>query len=163
MENMTNHQRKKRISDRKIRLSALCWLFSLGSVIGFVLEGIWSVLRLGYWENHSATVWGPFCIVYGIGTVLMYSISALVAEKSLPVQFGIFALAGGVVEYFASWFQELVFGVSTWNYDHHFLNYFFKNFEFTGVRHSSPQNVSFFFSSSEMGRLISRLIWIKVR
>lgn len=123
MENMTNHRIKKRISDCKIRLSALCWLFSLGSVIGFVLEGIWSVLRLGYWENHSATVWGPFCIVYGIGTVLLYLISALIAKTPLPIQFGIFALAGGAVEYFASWFQELVFGVSTWNYDHHFLNF----------------------------------------
>jgi len=123
MESMAKHRTKKGVHDRKVRLPALCWLFSMGSVIGFALEGIWSVLRLGYWENHSATVWGPFCIVYGVGTVLMYLISAAVSEKSIPIQFGIFALAGGAVEYFASWFQELVFGVSTWNYDHHFLNF----------------------------------------
>lgn len=102
--------------------SSMVWLFAVGSVIGFVLEGFWSILRLGYWENHSAVVWGPFCIVYGVGTAMMYWVSAQIANKPILLQFAIFALTGGAIEYLASWLQETVFGVSTWNYDDHFLN-----------------------------------------
>ncbi|MBQ8345061.1 MAG: hypothetical protein IJY42_02210, partial [Clostridia bacterium] len=40
----------------------LFWLFLFGSVLGFLLEGVWSIFKRGQWDNHSATVWGPFCI-----------------------------------------------------------------------------------------------------
>ena len=53
--------------DRRLRYTTLFWLFFLGSIAGFVLEGLWRIILVGHWENHSATVWGPFCIVYGIG------------------------------------------------------------------------------------------------
>ena len=100
----------------KIEYSTLFWLFFLGSVTGFVLEGLWRILLLGHWENHAATVWGPFCLVYGVGAVAMYLVAYAVEDKSFFVQFLVFAAAGSVVEYAASYLQELLFGSRSWDY-----------------------------------------------
>lgn len=96
----------------------LFWLFLLGSVIGFVFEGLWCILRVGHWESHSSTLWGPFCIVYGLGAVAMHCLSVGMQKKSLPIRFCVFALAGTVVEYVSGVFQELCFGTYSWDYSH---------------------------------------------
>lgn len=100
----------------KIEYSTLFWLFFFGSVTGFVLEGLWRILLLGHWENHAATVWGPFCLVYGVGAVAMYLVAYAVGDKSFFVQFLVFAAAGSAVEYAASYLQELLFGSRSWDY-----------------------------------------------
>lgn len=79
---------KQRGVSYPIRYSTLFWLFMLGSVAGFVLEGLWCVLCKGHWEHHSATVWGPFCLIYGIGTVAVYLLSVVLKSKNLLVQSG---------------------------------------------------------------------------
>ncbi|MBE6590059.1 MAG: hypothetical protein E7643_07750 [Ruminococcaceae bacterium] len=105
-----------------LRAADIGWIFLAGSVIGFVLEGIWSILLHGAWENHASTVWGPFCIIYGIGMVLMYVLSIYVEAKPLPVRFLSFAVTGSLLEYVASLFQELAFGSVSWNYEGQLLN-----------------------------------------
>ena len=102
--------------------ATLFWLFMFGSVAGFVLEGLWCVLTDGRWESHTATVWGPFCIIYGIGAVAVYLLSGLLKGRSLPVQFAAFTLSGAAVEFFGSLFQELCFGSVSWDYSAHLLN-----------------------------------------
>lgn len=106
----------------KIRYSTLFWLLMLGSIIGFLLEGLWCILLKGHWENHSATVWGPFCIIYGIGAVAVYLLSAALKNKNLPIQFAAFMVSGAAVEYFGSLFQEVCFGTVSWDYSAHILN-----------------------------------------
>ncbi len=106
----------KRNGKPKIEYSTLFWLFFFGSVTGFVLEGIWRIILLGHWENHAATVWGPFCLVYGVGAVVIYVVTYAIAEKSFFVQFLVFAAAGSAVEYVASYLQELIFGSRSWDY-----------------------------------------------
>ena len=102
--------------------ATLLWLFMFGSVAGFVLEGLWCVLTDGRWESHTATVWVPFCIIYGIGAVAVYLLSGLLKGRSLPVQFAAFTLSGAAVEFFGSLFQELCFGSVSWDYSAHLLN-----------------------------------------
>lgn len=106
----------------KIRYSTLFWLFMVGSVVGFVLEGLWCVLWQGHWENHSATVWGPFCIIYGIGAVAVYLLSMILSDKNLLLQFAAFTISGAAVEYFGSLFQQLCLGSVSWDYSDHILN-----------------------------------------
>ena len=113
--------KKERVSC-KVTYSSLFWLFLFGSVSGFILEGLWCILRKGAWESHSATVWGPFCIIYGFGAVAVYLISTALKRKNLPLQFALFSVAGALVEYFGSLFQEIVFGSTSWDYSSHFLN-----------------------------------------
>lgn len=100
----------------------LFWLFIAGSLLGFIMEGCWHWLHHGTWGFRVATLWGPFCVIYGAGAVVMYLI-ALAVEKHPPVtQFCAFALAGSAVEYLSSLFQEAAFGTVSWDYSHHALN-----------------------------------------
>lgn len=112
----------KRLKKEYINYQTIFWLFIIGSVAGFLVEGIHAVFRRGAWENHSATVWGPFCIIYGIGAVALYLVSLLLKERSAPEQFLMFALSGTAVEYAGSWLQERVFGSRSWDYSQKFLN-----------------------------------------
>lgn len=107
---------------RSVSYSDIFWLFLIGSVIGFVLEGLWHIVRTGTWENHTATVWGPFCIIYGVAGAILYALYKYVSHKHLLVQFIIYSAVGSAVEYFGSLFQELCFGTVSWNYSDHFLN-----------------------------------------
>ena len=77
---------------RQLRFSVLFFLFFFGSIIGFILEGLWCILKRGHWENHSATVFGPFCIIYGLGMVAFYLLSIFINRKNIFIQYGNFDL-----------------------------------------------------------------------
>ena len=113
---------KCKCDSKNIAASDMLWLFVGGSVIGFILEGLWHILRVGMWESHTATVWGPFCLIYGIATALLYALSSKIGQRSLPVQFLIYGAMGSAIEYLGSLFQEKIFGFSSWDYSDHFLN-----------------------------------------
>lgn len=102
--------------ENKTTYPQLFFLFFAGSVAGFFLEGIWRVIRTGAWENHSATVYGPFCIVYGVGAAALYWMSGQVNDIPLWVQFLIYAVTGATVEYLGSFAQERFFGSVSWDY-----------------------------------------------
>lgn len=101
---------------------SLFWLFLFGSVAGFILEGFWCILQKGAWESHSSTVLGPFCIIYGFGAAAVYLISMVLKGENLLLQFFLFSVSGALVEYFGSFFQEIVFGSTSWDYSNHFMN-----------------------------------------
>ena len=108
--------------DAPCAFPTLLWLFIAGSLMGFVMEGVWHMLRTGEWGFRVATLWGPFCIIYGAGAVCMYLV-ALKVERRRPLhQFITFALAGSAVECLSSLFQEAAFGTVSWDYSHHALN-----------------------------------------
>ena len=113
---------KSRTQDVKINYPVMFWLFFFGSLLGFVLEGLWQILKKGYWENHSSTILGPFCIIYGAAAMLLYVASKYLAEKNTPLLFFLFALLGASLEFLASLFQETVFGSTSWNYENHPFN-----------------------------------------
>lgn len=100
----------------------LFWVFFLGSILGFVIEGLWHIVLTGEWVDHSATVVGPFCIVYGVGAVALFIVARFLPRRSLVLQFLVFAVTGGAVEYFTSLFQETTFGSVSWDYSSHTLN-----------------------------------------
>lgn len=106
----------------KITYSKMFWIFLLGSLAGFVLEGLWCIFKTGAWESHSATVIGPFCIIYGFGAVVVYLISTRIKGRSLLFQFIHFSVAAALVEYFGSLFQKIVFSSVSWDYSDHFMN-----------------------------------------
>ena len=100
----------------------LFWVFFFGSILGFIVEGIWNIVLFGEWANHSATVVGPFCLVYGVGAAAMLIVARYLPRRWLVLQFLAFALTGGAVEYFTSLFQEKAFGSVSWDYSSHTLN-----------------------------------------
>lgn len=105
-----------------VRYQDMLWIFLAGSVLGFIVEGLWCVLRKGAWENHVATVWGPLCLVYGVGAVVLYLLSMFMQGWRPTKQFLWFGVAGSLVEYFTSLFQEIIFGSRSWDYSEHYIN-----------------------------------------
>lgn len=113
---------RKEIKPCKLNFATLFWLFIFGSVVGFLIEGIWHIMKTGHWESHVTTVWGPFCTIYGVAAALIYAVSYPLRNKNVAVQFCVYAGIGTAIEYFTSLFQELIFGSTSWNYEGHFLN-----------------------------------------
>lgn len=111
---------KKLKSD--LSLFKLFWLFMIGSVGGIIVEGVWCIIKNGHWVTHSATVWGPFCIIYGIGLVAMYIAACFLEKSDLFTKFVSFTILGALVEYCGSLFQEVFFGSTSWNYSSHPFN-----------------------------------------
>ena len=101
---------------KKSNYISLFWLFMIGSVIGFVLEGIWHAIRWGGWEDHSAVVWGPFCIIYGVAAAVLYLAAHHLSDKRAAVQFLVCAAVGSAVEWISAVFQERVFDSYSWDY-----------------------------------------------
>lgn len=119
---MRNISSRKNADTYKVTYPIIFWMFMMGSVSGFILEGIWCILKKGAWEDHSATVWGPFCIIYGITAVVLYLASIALKDTSVIVQFFVCAVAGSAIEYFSSLFQELCFGSVSWDYSRQTFN-----------------------------------------
>ncbi len=107
---------------RKINWEELFWLFFAGSIIGFILEGLWSIVQRGGWENHAAVVWGPFCIIYGFGAASLYVAAGMLGHLRGWVQFILYALIGSGTEYLGSFLQEKLLGSTSWDYSGQFLN-----------------------------------------
>ncbi|MBQ1372741.1 putative ABC transporter permease [Candidatus Saccharibacteria bacterium] len=101
---------------KRIGYFGLLWLFLSGSVLGFVIEGLWSWYRFGAWMNHSATVWGPLCIIYGLGLVVLFLLSRCFGRLNFVLRFVLFALCGAVLELVSGLAQNLVFGSRSWDY-----------------------------------------------
>ena len=106
----------------RINFHTLFWLFMVGSLLGFGIEGVWAMMKTGNWEHHAATLWGPFCIIYGVGAVFVYVTSHFLRNQNILAKFCAYFLAGALVEYFGSLLQEVCFGSVSWDYSAHFMN-----------------------------------------
>lgn len=113
---------KEKLKEYNVSYATMFWLFLIGSVLGFILEGIWHIIKAGTWESHSATVWGPFCIIYGIAAMVLYVGAIFLKNKNVISQFAVCAFTGSFIEYFSSLFQEICFGSVSWNYSKQMFN-----------------------------------------
>ena len=95
------------------------WLFTIGSLVGDIVETIFCRVRMGVWMSRSSLVWGPFSIVWGAALVMA---SLLLprkkdgSERTSSELFVLGTLMGGAYEYVCSALGELVFGVIFWDY-----------------------------------------------
>lgn len=125
---MRHHNNKKDTFSAAHGFYMLFWMFLLGSMGGFVLEGLWSLVRWGKWAHHAGVVWGPFCTIYGLGAVAIYLSASLASKRRMPkwrtllVRFLVCAVAGSLVEYLVSLFQEIGFGSMSWDYSNQKYN-----------------------------------------
>ncbi len=91
-------------------------IFFFGSFVGVLVELLWCFVKHGYFESRSALLFGPFNPVYGIGAVaLSLGLYNFRNRGSWLSYLGGF-FVGSAVEYFCSWFQELVFHSTSWDY-----------------------------------------------
>lgn len=104
------------MKEEKISYYEIFYTFIFGCVFGWIVEGIWSLLKKNLLINHSALVIGPFNIVYGIGAIVLSIILYRVKDSSLKKIFIISFFTGTVLEYILSFMMEKLVGFVAWNY-----------------------------------------------
>ncbi len=112
--------RRREVS--KITFERLFWLFVVGSVVGWIIEGLFCVVKRGAWESHVVSMWGPFCILYGLGLAGFYAGCILLKGRSFAVRFLTFGVVADVVELLCGLLLEFGLGMRAWNYARHFMN-----------------------------------------
>ncbi len=90
------------------------WIFTLGSIFGFLLELAYVTIIIGKFEIRQGLVHGPFIQVYGLGAMMYYILVRKVKEPWKVFLYGM--LIGGATEYVLSFFQELILGNVSWDY-----------------------------------------------
>lgn len=112
---------------------ALAFLFSLGSIIGWILEVFYRRFapdnKEGKWVNPGFCI-GPYLPIYGIALCVLYVLATLGEDLGLCngavnniLLFIFMALCITVVEYIAGVFCLKLFNIRLWDYRNEFLNF----------------------------------------
>lgn len=109
-------------NNKKITYQKLFWLYMIGNVLGCILEGIWCIFKYGAWETHVVSMIGPFCLIYGVGFVLLYSLAKFLKDKNIIIQFLGAVVILDFVEYACGFMLEHALGMRAWNYSRYFMN-----------------------------------------
>jgi len=104
------------MKEEKLKGYELFYVFLFGCLMGWLIEGIWTLVKKGQLINHSALVIGPFNIVYGIGAVVLTLVLYKFQSRSGFEIFSASFFTGSVLEYILSYLMELIFGFVAWNY-----------------------------------------------
>ncbi len=101
----------------------LFWTFMVGCVVGLIVEIIFHmvVVEPGVYQDRAGLLWGPFSPIYGVGAVLMTIALNRFKDRNLIFIFVVCTIIGGGFEYFVSWFMEVAFGATAWDYSDQFL------------------------------------------
>ncbi len=95
--------------------------FIIYSIMGFFLETIFAILTKGTFESRQSFLYGPFCMVYGIGAICL--IFTLNKYKNNTFKLFVYGMiVGATVEYFTSYFGELIMHIKWWDYSNAFMN-----------------------------------------
>ena len=100
----------------------LVWLFIIGAIFGFIFETIWHFIKNGVYINKQGLWYGPLKPIYGCGVLLITLFLYKLKDKNPVWLFLGGFIIGTLFEYFASYFQEYVFGTYTWTYSGFNLN-----------------------------------------
>ena len=107
---------------KKEFLVKLFFIFILGSLVGWIVEGIYTYVVFNELVNHSAVVIGPFDMAYGICFVLMTLLFYKKTDISIIKAFIISFIGGTVLEYVMSLGMEIFLGFTAWDYSSYPLN-----------------------------------------
>lgn len=94
----------------------LFWVFFIGCFAGVVLETIYCLIQRGHYESRVGLIYGPFNLVYGIGALCLSGALYQFRNRGRVFSFVGGFIVGSVVEYACSWFQEVCFGSTSWDY-----------------------------------------------
>lgn len=100
------------------------WIFVVCCVLGIVVEVAYHmiVVEPGVYQNRTGMLWGQFSPIYGFGAVLMTIALNRFHDRNVVLIFLVSAVIGGAFEFFVSWFMELAFGVTAWDYTGTFMS-----------------------------------------
>lgn len=103
------------------KLTKILFYLIVYSFLGFCLETIVGIFTKGVIESRQSFVYGPFCVIYGIGALVLIPILTKFKGKNLKLFF-FGMILGSLVEYLGSFIGEKLLGFIWWNYSNMFLN-----------------------------------------
>ena len=106
----------------KLNIYNFFYIFIFGSVFGWIIEGLYTLIKKGLLINHSALVIGPFNVVYGVGACLLTILLIKYKDSSIFKIFILSFICGTVLGYIMSLGMEWLVGFSAWDYSEKFLN-----------------------------------------
>ncbi len=121
MEEIKDRRRKKRAIICGYSLWRLLAYFVIYSVIGFIIETAYCVIKDGVLESRQNFLYGPFCAIYGVGAIAI-TLSLQHFKGKYTTLFLGGCIVGSVLEYVISWFGEIIFHVKWWDYSEMPLN-----------------------------------------
>lgn len=99
------------------------WLFVVGCVFGLAVETVYHLaITGGEWQDRAGLLWGPFSPIYGFGAVLLTVLLNRLWRANWLLIFCASAVIGGTFEYLTSWFMEVAFGITAWDYTGQWLS-----------------------------------------
>ena len=98
----------------------ILFLFFISAILGGMMETIYVFLLFQKFDI-GGFMYGPWRPIYGFGCLLLYFITRKVKGGNLAIFFQCFFICS-IFEYLSSYFLELIFNRTWWNYSHLFLN-----------------------------------------
>lgn len=99
------------------------WLFTIASIGGLAIETVYHLaLYHGELQDRAGLLWGPFSPIYGCGAVLVTVCLNRLWKANPFLIFCASAVIGGAFEYATSWFMEVAFGITAWDYTGQWLS-----------------------------------------
>lgn len=95
--------------------------FIIYSVLGYIIETLFSIITKGTLESRQSFLYGPFCSIYGIGAVIMILFLQYFNKNNNRLFWGGF-LIGSVTEYTISFLGEKLINIIWWDYSNMPLN-----------------------------------------
>ena len=100
----------------KISFLESIFIFTIGSLLGFVIESVFYIIKYGEYVNKQGLIFGPFKPIYGLGCLLITIIYYMLKRKTNLNIFIWGIVSGTIFEYIASLFIEKVFNSYIWSY-----------------------------------------------
>ena len=102
------------------KLIYILFLFFITAILGEMMETIYVFLLFQKFDI-GGFMYGPWRPIYGFGCLLLYFITRKVKGGNLAIFFQCFFICS-IFEYLSSYFLELIFNRTWWDYSHLFLN-----------------------------------------
>lgn len=104
------------ISDNPPGLYQYVIIFLVASVLGLIIETIYTLIAFGVLESRVGLVWGPFSPFYGLGAVVLTAALWPLRRRPVWQLFLISAVMGGVLEQLAGWSMDHFAHLQSWTY-----------------------------------------------
>ena len=114
-------KKKEHIKICGISIWRILAYFVVYSVAGFIIETIFGLLTKGVLESRKSFLYGPFCSIYGLGSVLMILPLQKYKKNNYTLFFAGFFI-GSIIEYMVSLVGELIFHIKWWDYSDQMFN-----------------------------------------
>ena len=106
---------------KKISLHQTVWYFFIYSFLGMILENIFCFVTSLHLESRKGLIIGPFCPIYGVGSILFTILISQYKGNKIKVFF-VGSFIGTTFEYISSFALQVIYKVKFWDYSYQTFN-----------------------------------------